>query len=59
MRRTPIALAGLLFTLAAGVHAHGGHGIANEVHWHATDAWGFLLAGVVAVALIWWSRGGK
>jgi hypothetical protein len=40
---------------AALVQAHDGHGLAAE-HWHATDAWGFLLIGVV-IAL--WIRRGK
>jgi hypothetical protein len=38
--------------------AHEGHGLMGD-HWHASDAWGFVvLAALVGVA--WWSsRGGK
>jgi hypothetical protein len=51
--------AALATTFAATAHAHGGHGIAQDVHWHATDAWGFLLVGVLAAVAIWLTRGGK
>lgn len=51
--------AALATTFAATAHAHGGHGIAPDVHWHATDAWGFLLVGVLAAVAIWFTRGGK
>ncbi|MGL4809087.1 MAG: hypothetical protein ACRC4O_10130 [Giesbergeria sp.] len=36
--------------------AHSGHG-AEGAHWHATDAWGFALAGVVVALLVWMRRG--
>jgi hypothetical protein len=35
--------------------AHPGHGL-EEPHWHASDAVGFLIAGVVAAGLAWWMR---
>jgi hypothetical protein len=41
-------------TLAA---AHDGHGL-GSVHWHATDAWGFVAIGAIA-ALVFWLRQGK
>jgi hypothetical protein len=34
--------------------AHEGHGLEGP-HWHATDAWGFLI-GVVAIGLAVWLR---
>ena len=35
--------------------AHDGHGL-NGIHWHATDAWGFVaVAGMIAVA-VWLSK---
>ena len=37
--------------------AHDGHGM-DSLHWHATDAWGFVAIGVVA-ALIFWLRRGR
>ena len=44
--------------IALPAFAHDGHGLAGA-HWHATDAFGWVvLAGLVAVA-IWLSRGGK
>jgi hypothetical protein len=51
-----LAAAGLTGA-AVNALAHGGHG-AEGAHWHATDAWGFVLAGLV-VALVLWSRRGK
>lgn len=47
-----IALMTLLPTLAA---AHEGHGM-EGAHWHATDVWGFVVAGLVAAALFWYIR---
>jgi hypothetical protein len=44
--------------LATSAIAHDGHGLTGT-HWHASDAWGFVLLAVL-VALAWWaSRGGK
>ena len=35
--------------------AHDGHGLGG-IHWHATDAWGFVaVAGMIAVA-VWLSK---
>ncbi|MGL6109465.1 MAG: hypothetical protein ACRC2B_05125 [Rubrivivax sp.] len=36
--------------------AHEGHGM-DLAHWHATDAWGFVLLGAVAALLVWLRRG--
>ena len=46
----------VLVSLAAGaVHAHPGHGIAQQAHWHASDAWGFVVVGALAALAIWLS----
>ncbi len=50
--KTAVAALGVAwFSLAAS--AHDGHGI-DGPHWHATDAVGFLVVGIVAAALAWW-----
>ena len=36
--------------------AHDGHGLFGA-HWHASDAWGFAVVGVVVAALVWAWRG--
>jgi hypothetical protein len=54
MRR--IAFAPLLTTLAAGAHAHAGHGAVQDWHWHATDTAGFLMVAVLAGLALWLSR---
>jgi len=51
MKRTAWALCMLLPALAS---AHEGHGLFGP-HWHATDAWGFVVA-AAAGALAWWAR---
>jgi hypothetical protein len=54
MRRLqPLLTAAALLPLAA--RAHEGHGHDGAAHWHATDAWGFLLVVAIAAA-IWFSR---
>ena len=49
----------LVGTLAMAVSwpamAHEGHG-ADAVHWHATDALGFILATAVGLGLLAWWR---
>lgn len=47
----------LVATCATSIFAHEGHGLGGT-HWHATDAWGFAVVGVAALA-IWLTRGGK
>jgi hypothetical protein len=43
--------------LAAGsAAAHGGHGL-EGAHWHATDAWGWMVLGVGVALLVWMRRG--
>ena len=57
MRLLPAALAASLSALATSVHAHAGHGAAQEWHWHATDTSGFLMVAVLAALALWLSRG--
>ena len=46
----------VLLSLAAGAaHAHPGHGIAQQAHWHASDAWGFVAVAALAALAIWLS----
>ena len=43
---------------ATAARAHDGHGF-DAPHWHATDAWGFVIgAALVGAAALWW-RGRK
>jgi hypothetical protein len=50
-------LAAATLTSAASLAAaHEGHGM-DLAHWHATDAWGFVLLGVVAALYFWYRRG--
>ena len=51
MKKTLLGL--IAWPMAAA--AHEGHGLPGAAHWHATDVLGFALAGVAAVALIWWA----
>jgi hypothetical protein len=46
-------------TCASAVFAHDGHGMQGGAHWHATDALGFVVLGIVVATAIWMSRGGK
>ena len=36
--------------------AHGGHGLGEGSHWHASDAWGWALALAAAAAALWFIR---
>jgi hypothetical protein len=38
--------------------AHSNHGLSDS-HWHATDAWGFVVLSVLVVVAIWLSRRDK
>lgn len=50
------ALGALGFLATTSAHAHEGHGMAGSVHWHATDALGFVVAAAAVVAVVWWTR---
>ncbi|MGE4243291.1 hypothetical protein [Ramlibacter sp.] len=54
MKRIATLLAGFA---ALPAFAHGGHGSATDIHWHATDTAGFVLVGVLVALAIWFSRG--
>lgn len=58
MTRTLIAFATLGAAVAAPAFAHEGHGLFGT-HWHASDAWGFVIVAALAAAAWWASRGGK
>ena len=49
-----LALLGTCTTLSA--RAHEGHGLDGVSHYHATDAWGFVVLAVL-MALVWWFTG--
>jgi hypothetical protein len=53
MRTLCTALSSALISSAA--LAHEGHGAAGT-HWHATDLWGFVVFGALAVMVIWHLR---
>jgi hypothetical protein len=55
--KTPATLVALMATSLTAA-AHDGHGLAGT-HWHATDAWGFAVAGVLIALAVWLGRGGK
>jgi hypothetical protein len=38
------------------VQAHEGHGMEGASHYHATDAWGFVIM-VFLMAVVWWFTG--
>ena len=40
---------------ATAVFAHDGHGLTG-VHWHASDAWGFVAVATTIAVAIWLSR---
>ncbi|MBL0946085.1 MAG: hypothetical protein IBJ04_17340 [Hydrogenophaga sp.] len=50
--KTRAALAAALATPGLAL-AHDGHGLSGT-HWHASDAWGFVLIAAL-VGLAWWS----
>jgi hypothetical protein len=48
----------VIATGASAAFGHDGHAM-QGTHWHATDAWGFAVLGIVVAAALWMSRGGK
>lgn len=50
-------LIALLALAASPGFAHEGHGLFGA-HWHASDAWGFVVLAVL-VAAAWWASRGK
>ena len=52
---TQLIAPGACLAWASAAFAHEGHGL-KGIHWHATDAWGFVaVAGMSAVA-VWLSK---
>ena len=49
------SVTGLLSLAAFNVHAHPGHGILQDAHWHASDAWGFVAVAALAALALWLS----
>jgi hypothetical protein len=56
---TPQRLTALLLGTAAALPAlaHPGHAAAAEIHWHASDTYGFLVVAALAGLALWLSRG--
>lgn len=51
-----ILAAPLLASLSLAAHAHGGHGLPGEGHWHASDTLGWLVVAALAAGALWLSR---
>ena len=47
-----------IITPATGVLAHDLHGISDS-HWHASDAFGFVILAAAIGLTLWFSQGGK
>ncbi|MEJ5989888.1 hypothetical protein WG902_07815 [Ramlibacter sp. PS3R-8] len=54
----PRSFTALLLLASGAVHAHPGHGIPQEWHWHASDTLGFVVVAALAALAIWLSRRG-
>ncbi|MRD46075.1 hypothetical protein GHT07_02205 [Caenimonas koreensis DSM 17982] len=53
-----IAVVSALITTATNALAHGGHAV-EGAHWHASDAWGFVVVMALAAAAVLFSRGDR
>jgi hypothetical protein len=51
----PIPFLSLLL-MCLPVFAHEGHGMDGAAHYHATDAWGFIVMACI-MAVVWWFTG--
>lgn len=51
----PALIAAAALLLPTWALAHDGHG-PSGAHWHATDAWGFVMLAAVFAAGVWWAR---
>ena len=54
MKHLPLFAAATTFA-ATLARAHDGHGLTGA-HWHASDAWGLVVLGLLVGAVLW-SRG--
>ncbi len=53
-----LAAASTLLATSGVALAHGGHGLGDGLHWHATDVAGLVLVVVLTALAIYFSRGG-
>ena len=58
LNATTLIAAYAISTGASTAFAHNGHGLTGS-HAHATDVWGFVVAGCLAAVALSLSRGGK
>ena len=42
-----------LLSATTMAHAHPGHGMPGDFHWHSTDVWGFIVAGGLMAFIVW------
>jgi hypothetical protein len=49
----------LPWLLCAPAFAHEGHGMDGVSHYHATDAWGFVVMAFIMVVVWWFTGRGK
>jgi hypothetical protein len=47
-----------VITLATSIFAHDGHRLSGS-HWHASDAFGFIILAAAILLALWSGRGGK
>jgi hypothetical protein len=52
-----IAIQAAIMT-ATNIFAHDGHDFQGS-HWHASDAFGFIILAAAIVLTLWFGRGGK
>ncbi|MHB1121459.1 MAG: hypothetical protein ACYC0T_01915 [Ramlibacter sp.] len=50
--------AAALLAGTAAARAHDGHAMAGS-HWHASDAWGFVVIAAAIALAVWLGRGGR
>lgn len=53
-----VTAAAALLAGTAGALAHDGHAMAGS-HWHASDAWGFVVIAAGIALAVWLGRGGR
>jgi hypothetical protein len=55
MKKTARSLFWLMTCWAQNTFAHDGHGL-GSIHWHATDALGFVVAAALVAAAIYFGK---
>lgn len=53
-----VTAAAALLAGTMGALAHDGHAMAGS-HWHASDAWGFVVIAAAIALAVWLGRGGR